>query len=188
MAFNDPRAPARARLLHPMTGRKDTLSIRMSECLRFCLHAGITHLESVPVEHCYEAFGVVLKHVSGWKLVYSGDTRPSMGLIEAGMDATILIHEACFRAAQTPTLAPTLCVPQATFESDLLPHAQRKKHSTVLEALEVGQKMRAYRLLLTHFSQRYSKAPSYSTLICSLPVSLFLLNVRRSLTSKTAIL
>lgn len=34
MAFNEKRAPARARLLHPMTG--------------------LTELESVPVEHCFE--------------------------------------------------------------------------------------------------------------------------------------
>ncbi len=38
----------------------------------------------------------VSKAIVGWKLVYSGDTRPYEGLIKAGMDATILIHEATF--------------------------------------------------------------------------------------------
>jgi len=68
------------------------------------------------------------------------------------------------------TLTPTTCIAQATFEGDLLSHAQRKKHSTVLEALEVGQKMRAYRVLLTHFSQRYSKATQQLT-----PIDMILL-------------
>lgn len=34
-----------------------------------------------------------------------------------------------------------------------------KKHSTSLEALQVAQGMGAYRTVLTHLSQRYSKVP-----------------------------
>ena len=37
--------------------------------------------------------------------------------------------------------------------------AQAKKHSTTSEAIEVGRKMNARRILLTHFSQRYQKIP-----------------------------
>jgi len=29
-----------------------------------------------------------------WKILYSGDTRPTINLINHGMDATLLIHEA----------------------------------------------------------------------------------------------
>lgn len=34
--------------------------------------------------------------IPGWKLVYSGDTRPCLELIEAVHGATILVHEATF--------------------------------------------------------------------------------------------
>lgn len=77
----------------------------------------------------------------GWKLVYSGDTRPCERLVRAGAGATLLIHE-------------------ATFEPGLDAHALRKRHSTSAEALSVARRMRAYRTLLTHFSQRYPKLPA----------------------------
>jgi ribonuclease Z len=54
-------------------------------------------------------------------LVYSGDTRPCDLLIEAGKNATILIHE-------------------GTFDDSLQQDAVMKNHSTVAEAIEVGQK------------------------------------------------
>ena len=38
--------------------------------------------------------------------------------------------------------------------------ARYKNHSTMGEALEVATEMKARRTLLTHFSQRYSKADS----------------------------
>ena len=31
--------------------------------------------QSVAVNHCHDAFGVVLEHQHGWKIVYSGETR-----------------------------------------------------------------------------------------------------------------
>ena len=39
---------------------------------------------TVPVDHCPQAYGLVLTHIRGWKIVYSGDTRPSLALIKAG--------------------------------------------------------------------------------------------------------
>jgi ribonuclease Z len=48
----------------------------------------------VPVKHCPRAFGLVLSHKKNWKLVYSGDTRPCHGLVQEGVNATVLIHEA----------------------------------------------------------------------------------------------
>lgn len=66
--------------------------------------AGLEALISFPVVHCSQAFGVVLKAaertnsvgkvIPGWKIVYSGDTRPCLELIKASRGATILIHEA----------------------------------------------------------------------------------------------
>lgn len=68
--------------------------------------AGLEALISFPVVHCPQAFGVVLKAserinsvgkvIPGWKIVYSGDTRPCPELIEAARGATVLIHEASF--------------------------------------------------------------------------------------------
>lgn len=73
--------------------------------------------------------------------MYSGDTRPCERLTAAGAGATLLIHE-------------------ATFEPALRAHALRKRHSTSDEAIAAGGRMRAYRTLLTHFSQRYPKLPA----------------------------
>ncbi|XP_030494096.2 tRNase Z TRZ3, mitochondrial isoform X1 [Cannabis sativa] len=114
--------------------------------------AGLEALISFPVVHCPQAFGVVLKaaertnsvgkSIPGWKVVYSGDTRPCEASIEASRDATILIHE-------------------ATFEEGMVEEAVAKNHSTTEEAIEVGNAASAYRIILTHFSQRYPKIPVF---------------------------
>lgn len=64
---------------------------------------GVEDLISFPVVHCPQAFGVVVKaaerlnsvgkRIPGWKMVYSGDTRPCPEVVEASQDATVLIHE-----------------------------------------------------------------------------------------------
>lgn len=64
---------------------------------------GLDELISFPVVHCPQAFGVSLKAsqrpnaagklIEGWKIVYSGDTRPCPELTEASKGATVLIHE-----------------------------------------------------------------------------------------------
>ena len=58
--------------------------------------AGLESLTSVRVIHCAHAFGVVLAGAAGWKLAFSGDTRPCDALAEAAAGATLLIHEATF--------------------------------------------------------------------------------------------
>ena len=45
---------------------------------------GCDQFQVVPVVHCADSHGLVLEHPSGWKLVYSGDCRPSDALIQAG--------------------------------------------------------------------------------------------------------
>lgn len=74
------------------------------------------------------------------KITYSGDTMPCEALIEIGKNSDILIHE-------------------ATMEDDLWKEARLKMHSTVSEAVRVGQQMSARFTILTHFSQRYAKIP-----------------------------
>ncbi|PSS07413.1 Zinc phosphodiesterase ELAC protein like [Actinidia chinensis var. chinensis] len=118
--------------------------------------AGLEALISFPVVHCPQAFGVVLKAadrinavgkvVPGWKIVYSGDSRPCPELIKASHGATVLIHEASFHA---------------TFEDALVDEAIARNHSTTKEAIEVGDAAGAYRIILTHFSQRYPKIPVF---------------------------
>ncbi|KAK9066240.1 hypothetical protein SSX86_013561 [Deinandra increscens subsp. villosa] len=114
--------------------------------------AGLENVISFPVVHCPQAFGVALKGmdrvdsdgqiVPGWKIVYSGDTRPCPELVEASQGATVLIHE-------------------ATFEDALVEEAIARNHSTTEEAIEVGNSAGAYRIILTHFSQRYPKIPVF---------------------------
>ncbi|XP_078348561.1 zinc phosphodiesterase ELAC protein 2-like [Oculina patagonica] len=106
-------------------------------------HLDAKEVLTVPVDHCAEAYGLVLKHQRGWKIVYSGDTRPCQALIEAGKDADLLIHE-------------------ATLEDELKAEALAKKHSTTTEAIESGVKMDAKFIMLNHFSQRYPKIPVFS--------------------------
>ncbi|GIL54053.1 hypothetical protein Vafri_9612 [Volvox africanus] len=106
-----------------------------------CQALGLVRWHSVAVHHCRDAWGLVLEHRDGWKLVYSGDTRPCPALISAGRGATLLIHE-------------------ATFEPCLESQARSKRHCTSAEAAAVADAMGAYRTVLTHFSQRYPHIPS----------------------------
>lgn len=97
---------------------------------------------------------------------FSGDTRPTQNLVDAGPKATVLIHE-------------------ATMADEELELAQTKGHSTVRQAIDVGKRfvlflpsllihlltlflffsfstkksMSAQHILLTHFSARYTKMP-----------------------------
>jgi len=70
----------------------------------------------------------------------SGDTMPSENLVKLGQNCDLLIHE-------------------ATMEDDLIEDAKLKFHSTVSQAIQVGEQMKSKFTLLTHFSQRYSVIP-----------------------------
>ncbi|XP_014499505.1 tRNase Z TRZ3, mitochondrial [Vigna radiata var. radiata] len=131
---------------------KDVVSPILKKFKEVIQEAGLKALISFPVVHCPQAFGVVLKAeektnsvgkvIPGWKIVYSGDTRPCPELIEASRGATVLIHE-------------------ATFEDAMVDEAIARNHSTTNEAIEMGQSANAYRTILTHFSQRYPKIPVF---------------------------
>jgi ribonuclease Z len=108
----------------------------------FLSSMNLQSFETCYVQHCPQAYGVAITHKSGWKIVYSGDCRPSGDLVEIGRDATVCIHEA--------TVAETQ--PQEALD---------KMHSTTGEAIMIGKRMGAKYILLTHFSQKWSKIPEF---------------------------
>lgn len=134
-----------------------------------------THFENIRVLHnCHPAHGLLL----GWRLkrhetdsstncgnwetswfCFSGDTRPSHSLIQACRKATL----------SEPSTRRFFLLHEATFEDAERDQANRKKHSTVCEALEVASKIGASRVLLTHFSQRYVSLQALTTTESSKP-------------------
>jgi len=106
----------------------------------FKKYTSLSHIETCRALHCRHAHCVTFKTEDGFKLTYSGDTRPIPKLVELGKGSDLLIHE-------------------ASMEHCMQKDAIIKKHSTFTEAIEVGKEMEAKFTLLTHFSQRYSKTP-----------------------------
>ncbi|KAL1839949.1 hypothetical protein VTJ49DRAFT_993 [Mycothermus thermophilus] len=130
--------------LRPSDGRPTPGSIATPSPLTVADFDALSRLPTIEacfVEHCYEATAVVLTFPdTGLKIAYSGDCRPSAAFAALGRSTHLLIHE-------------------CTFEDELQGDALAKKHSTLSEALDVGRRMGARRILLTHFSQRYPKLP-----------------------------
>jgi len=106
----------------------------------FLDYAGLSDIETCKAIHCAYSFCISLKSKDGYKISYSGDTRPNHYFVNMGRDSDLLIHE-------------------ATLEHIRLEDAKLKKHSTFTEAIQVGNDMGAKYVLLTHFSQRYAKIP-----------------------------
>lgn len=97
----------------------------------------LSELTAIPVDHCPMAYGYKIGFACK-TIVYSGDTRPSEKLIEVGLGADLLIHE-------------------ATLSDNLYHEAIARKHTTWGEAQWLAKKMQVKQVIWTHFSQRYAK-------------------------------
>lgn len=106
----------------------------------------IESIQTVRAIHCYWSYSISLTFkLSGaenFKVSFSGDTRPSTRFIDIGYDSDLLIHE-------------------ASLDNDLIEEAIAKKHSTLVEAVKVSQLMNCPKVILTHFSARFSEKHSF---------------------------
>ena len=102
------------------------------------IHRGETI--TLPDGRSIPASTLVGKPRRGRKVVISGDSRPTDALCAAAFRADVLIHE-------------------ATFGDEEAERATETGHSTAREAAQVARDAEVRRLLLTHFSARYSRDP-----------------------------
>ncbi len=109
---------------------------------------GLASLETCRAVHCPSSFCVSLTTAKDYRLLYSGDTRPCQDFVELARKGRGVGRE------------PDLLIHEATMGHDLLQDAMAKRHSTITEAMLIAEAMRARSVILTHFSQRYSKVPT----------------------------
>ena len=125
----------------PRLGRFDPQRARELGVPEGPLWGKLHHGEAVDVDgRLVEAAEVVGPERPGRLVVYTGDTRPSRHTVEAAEAADLLIHE-------------------ATFAADEADRATATGHSTAREAARVARDAGVRRLVLTHFSPRYSDDP-----------------------------
>jgi len=117
---------------------------KVNEELKAKIGPGV-RVETCTAKHCpysYNGAVTLSNGTSSWKMSYSGDSRPNPFFAEnIGRDSDLLVHE-------------------ATHENDLHEEAVKKRHSTINEALQIAQLMRAKNTTLTHISQRYPRLPT----------------------------
>ena len=109
---------------------------------------GIVNIKTTRALHCAWAYSISiefeLSESETFKVSYSGDTRPNPKFVEIGHGSDLLIHE-------------------SSLDNDLIEEALAKKHSTMIEAVSVSRYMDCSKLVLTHFSSRYSNKINIST-------------------------
>ncbi|KIK63188.1 hypothetical protein GYMLUDRAFT_197664 [Collybiopsis luxurians FD-317 M1] len=127
-------------------GEEDWLDMERSRshAQRMCEALNLKSFDTADVRHRTRCYGCIIHSNDGWSVTFSGDTMPSDQLVYAansGENATsVLIHE-------------------ATMSDEQEKMAAKKAHSTIGQAIEIGRRMRASNVLLTHFSARQPKMP-----------------------------
>jgi len=116
---------------------KDRVPIELTTLSHIKQELGLLEYNPVEVIHIRNSYGLSFTHKNGFKITYSGDTKPCKRLIDVGKGSDILIHE-------------------ATHEDLLADLASISNHSTFSQAIDIGTKMAAKHVILTHFSNRYS--------------------------------
>lgn len=110
---------------------------------------GIQEIQTVRAIHCSWAYLIAITYKldadTTFKVSYSGDTRPNPKFATIGSKSDLLVHE-------------------LSLDNDLIEEAIAKKHSTMIEAVAMAQLMDCPKLMLTHFSTRYS---SVGNMACS---------------------
>uniref|UniRef100_A0A060T0B4 ribonuclease Z n=1 Tax=Blastobotrys adeninivorans TaxID=409370 RepID=A0A060T0B4_BLAAD len=102
---------------------------------------GLSDIKACKAFHCDYSYCSAYVFQRAFKVAYSGDTRPNPFFADrVGKNCDVLIHE-------------------ATHDNELAEEAKAKRHSTIGEAMEIANRMRARTTVLTHFSQRYPKVP-----------------------------
>lgn len=106
----------------------------------------ILEIQTVRAIHCYWAYSVSinfnLSETENFKVSYSGDTRPNVKFVDIGYGTDLLIHE-------------------ASLDNELIEEALSKKHSALIEAVRISQLMNCPRVILTHFSTRFSEKHNF---------------------------
>ncbi len=98
------------------------------------LHRG----ESIEVDgKIIHSKDVVADSRKGRTIVYSGDTRPCEGVLNASLDADLLIHD-------------------GTLSNEKYDRAVESMHSTAGEAAALAKEAGVHHLVLTHISSRYT--------------------------------
>ena len=99
---------------------------------------------TIEVFHCEESFGFFIENNLNkedplyFKISFSGDTRPNNNFFNYSMHSTLFIHE-------------------GTFDDDMTIDAEEKMHSTVGQAISIGEQNMSKFIAITHFSPRYIK-------------------------------
>ncbi|OLY83943.1 Zinc phosphodiesterase ELAC protein 2 [Smittium mucronatum] len=112
---------------------------------------GLDSVVTCEVEHYGGCLGVSITHRSGWQLIYSGDTRPTLNMVKLA-HYKLNIHKQSL----------TMLLHEATLYDTLLEDAIKKRHSTVSEAIAISVAMNAENTVFTHFSQRHVGIPSFT--------------------------
>jgi len=98
------------------------------------LHMNIKTAYTIETDHCIESHGLCLQGPD-WKIIYSGDTVPCETIENFSYKTDLLIHE-------------------CTFVDDAPRACDDVKHTSLSEAVKVVKKIKPWRTVLTHFSNK----------------------------------